>query len=155
MLPSEVDAISGACLMIQRSVFEEAGMFSMDYFMYSEDIDLCFKIRNLKLKNYYVPSAVVVHYGGESTAQIKITKFSDVMMLESRWRFFRKTRSLWYFMLYRLAILSVSIIRIGLVLSIWPVRGLRGKSFNLQTVFEKWKASLRWALGGERWVKKY
>lgn len=153
--PSEVDAISGACMMMQRSVFEEVGMFSTDYFMYSEDIDLCFKIRNSGWKNYYVPCAVVLHHGGGSTAQSKVSTFSSVMMLESRWRFFRKTRSLQYSMLYRLAMLFVSIIRIGLVSSLWLVRGLRGKSFTVKPVLEKCTARLRWTLGGENWVKNY
>jgi GT2 family glycosyltransferase len=153
--PSEVEAISGACLMIHRSVFAKVGMFSTDYFMYSEDIDLCFKIRMSGWKNYYVPSAVVVHHGGGSTAQSKVNTFSSVMMLESRWRFFRKTRSVWYCMLYRLAMLSVSISRIGLVLCLRPAHGLFAKGITAKPVLEKWTARLRWALGGEDWVKHY
>src|SRR2546422_8923566 len=42
--PSEVEVVSGACLMIRRDVFETVGLFSEDYFMYAEDVDLCFKI---------------------------------------------------------------------------------------------------------------
>src|SRR4029077_17383442 len=37
---AEVEAISGACLMIKRDVFERVGEFTEDYFMYAEDIDL-------------------------------------------------------------------------------------------------------------------
>jgi N-acetylglucosaminyl-diphospho-decaprenol L-rhamnosyltransferase len=153
--PSEVDAVSGACLMIRRSVFENVAMFSTDYFMYSEDVDLCFKVKKFGWKNYYIPCATVVHHGGGSTAQSKVDTFSSVMMLESRWRFFRNTQSNWYCILYRMAIFSVSVIRIGLVLTLWAVRGPRGRSRSRETVLKKWTSSLRWTLGGERWAKNY
>ena len=44
MGPEEVEAISGACILVKRSLFEEVGLFSEDYFMYAEDLDLCYKI---------------------------------------------------------------------------------------------------------------
>jgi len=153
--PEEVDAVSGACLMVKRSVFESIGMFSTDYFMYSEDVDLCLKVRKVGLHTYYIPSAVVVHHGGASSSQISVNTFSAVMMLESRWRFFRKTRSLWYSRLYRLAMFGTSVVRIGLVLFVWPVLGLCGKESQVEHVLKKWMARLRWTLGGERWVKNY
>lgn len=151
----EVDAVSGACLMVKKSVFESVGMFSTDYFMYSEDVDLCLKVRKVGLNTYYVPTAVVVHYGGASSSQTSLNTFSAVMMLESRWRFFRKTRSLWYAKLYRLAMFGVSIIRIGLVLFMWLTRRLHGRESQNETVLKKWIARLRWTLGGESWVKDY
>lgn len=151
----EVDAISGACLMVKKSVFESVGMFSTDYFMYSEDLDLCLKVRKAGLNTYYVPTAVVVHYGGASSSQTSVNTFSAVMMLESRWRFFRKTGSLWYAQLYRLAMFGVSIVRIVLVLFMWPARRLYGRESWNETVLKKWIARLRWTLGGEGWVKDY
>jgi N-acetylglucosaminyl-diphospho-decaprenol L-rhamnosyltransferase len=150
-----VDAVSGACLMIKRSVFENVAMFSTDYFMYSEDIDLCLKAQLIGLSTYYVPTAIVVHHGGRSSSQARSNTFSAVMLLESRWRFFRKTRSLSYARLYRLAIFGASIFRIGLVLFAWPIRRLCVKEFNDGVTLKKWIARLRWSLGGERWAKNY
>ena len=49
-IPAVVEVISGACLMVRREVFENIGMFSTDYFMYTEDIDLCYKIRTAGYK---------------------------------------------------------------------------------------------------------
>jgi GT2 family glycosyltransferase len=153
--PSEVDAISGACLMMRRSVFEDVALFSTDYFMYSEDIDLCFKVKRSGWKNYYVPSAAVVHHVGGSTAKSKVSAFSSVMMLESRWRFFRKTRSNRYCILYRVAMFLVSVIRVGSMLCLASVRRCPREGFSLETPLKKWKAGLRWALGKEDWVKNY
>lgn len=153
--PSEVDAVSGASLMIKRSVFETVGLFSTDYFMYSEDIDLCFKAKQAGLKTYYVPMAVIVHHGGTSSSQSGVQAFSNVMMLESRWRFFRKTRSYGYCWFYRLAMCFASVIRIGLALFAWPIYELRGRGSSIGHVIKKWYARLHWTLGGEGWVKNY
>lgn len=150
-----VDAVSGACLMVKRSVFVDVGMFSTDYFMYSEDIDLCLKVRKAGLNTYYVPAAVVVHHGGGSSSKTSVNTFAAVMMLESRWRYFRKTRSLWYARLYRLAMFGASIVRIGLTLFTWPIRRRHGNGIRGDAALNKWLARLRWTLGGETWVKDY
>ena len=68
---AEVEVVSGACMMLRRLDFERIGMFTTDYFMYSEDVDLCLKSRKAGLKNYCVLSAVVVHHGGGSSAGAK------------------------------------------------------------------------------------
>lgn len=150
-----MDAVSGACFMINRSVFERVGMFSADYFMYSEDIDLCLKVQKTGLNTYYVPGAVVVHHGGGSSLQADGNTFPSVMMLESRWRFFRKTRSIWCSRLYRIAMFGTCIVRVGLVLFVWPTCRLAGKDFSGRAALNKWLAKLRWTIGGERWVKNY
>jgi len=64
----EVDAVSGACLMITRNVIDQAGgLFDEQYFMHFEDIDLCFRIKKLGYKIYYIHSAKVVHLKGQSS----------------------------------------------------------------------------------------
>jgi GT2 family glycosyltransferase len=150
---SKVDAVSGACLMVKRAAFAEVGMFSTDYFMYSEDIDLCYKLNAAGLDNYYIPDATVVHHGGASTAQNSVTIFSDVMMLESRFRYFRKTRSAFYCRLYQLSMLFVSAIRISLLLIFRPFFKDCEKVNLIGKGLIKWMARLRWTLGHEKWVK--
>lgn len=153
--PAEVDSVSGASLMIKREVFENAGMFSEDYFMYSEDIDLCFKVRQAGCRAYYVPSAVIVHHGGVSSSQNKINIFSSVMMLESRWRFFQKTRSTWYCHLYRLGMFFAGMVRIGLVILSWPIFVATGRMDSPKGALKNWMAKFRWTLNGEKWVRTY
>src|SRR5665213_2947774 len=65
--PAQVEVISGACMMIRRDVFEKVGMFSEDYFMYAEDLDLCYRVMHAGYRNYYVGNATVIHYGGGSS----------------------------------------------------------------------------------------
>ncbi len=63
----EVDAIGGSFMFIPRSVFDEVGGFDEDYFMYGEDIDLCYKIKRAGYKVFYTPRTTAIHFKGEST----------------------------------------------------------------------------------------
>lgn len=60
--------LSGAFLMIRRSVFDQVNGFDESYFMYFEDVDLGYRIGRLGLRNIYEPAAVVVHTGAHSTS---------------------------------------------------------------------------------------
>ncbi|MDJ0377153.1 glycosyltransferase family 2 protein [Cryobacterium sp. PH31-L1] len=62
--------LSGAFLMIRRSVFDEMNGFDESYFMYFEDVDLGYRIGRLGLRNVYEPTAVVVHTGAHSTSTL-------------------------------------------------------------------------------------
>jgi len=82
--PTDVEVISGACLMVRRDVFEIVAMFSTDYFMYTEDIYICYKIRTAGYKAYYVPAAKVIHHGGKSSATTEKNLASDVLMKDGQ-----------------------------------------------------------------------
>ena len=50
-MPQEVEALSGACIMVPKAVFDDVNGFSEDYFMYAEDLDVCRKIRSIGHKS--------------------------------------------------------------------------------------------------------
>lgn len=60
--------LSGACLLVRRSAFEELGGFDEDYFMYFEDVDLGYRLGRAGYRNVYEPTAVVTHVGAHSTS---------------------------------------------------------------------------------------
>jgi len=60
--------LSGACLLIRRSAFDQVGGFDDDFFMYFEDVDLGYRLGKAGWFNMYVPSAVVTHTGAHSTS---------------------------------------------------------------------------------------
>ncbi len=70
----EVDAIGGSFMFIPRRVFDEVGGFDEDYFMYGEDIDLCYKIKRAGHKVYYTPRTTAIHFKGESTRRSSINQ---------------------------------------------------------------------------------
>ncbi|SHF57869.1 Glycosyltransferase, GT2 family [Desulfacinum infernum DSM 9756] len=63
----EMDAVTGACLLISKSLFEKVGGFDESYYMYFEDVDLNLKVRSLGKRVIYCPESVVIHFEGKSS----------------------------------------------------------------------------------------
>jgi GT2 family glycosyltransferase len=64
-----VDWIDGACLMLRRDALDEVGLFDERFFMYSEDEDLCYRLRQSGWEVCRSNEATIVHHGGASAAQ--------------------------------------------------------------------------------------
>ncbi|MDO8619115.1 MAG: glycosyltransferase family 2 protein [Candidatus Daviesbacteria bacterium] len=73
-VPHQVDSISGAFFMTKRSVLEKVGFFDEDYFLYAEDLDLCFRMKEKGFKIMYVPQVVALHYKGVTSGIKKHSK---------------------------------------------------------------------------------
>jgi GT2 family glycosyltransferase len=147
--PSLVDAISGACIMMDRKVFEQIGKFSEDYFMYTEDIDLCYKTKKAGYLNYYIPEATIVHHGGGSSQEAK-SNFAVVMMRESMYKFLMKTKGHVYAWFYRVSMLLTALFRLGAI----KASNLVSRQPNINSI-NKWEAILQWALNRNESIKKY
>lgn len=65
--PHEIDSAVGAFMLIRKSVLEKVGYFDEDYFLYGEDLDLCFRIKNAGFRVMYVPDVKVIHEKGVSS----------------------------------------------------------------------------------------
>jgi GT2 family glycosyltransferase len=70
--PAPAEAISGAAMLFRRSIYETIGGLDERFFMYGEDLDFCKRARDAGFIVYYLPQAVIVHRGGESSKQRKI-----------------------------------------------------------------------------------
>jgi GT2 family glycosyltransferase len=68
----EVDAVSGSFMMIKREVYKKVGGFDEQFFMYGEDLDLCYRIQKAGYKVFYVHNTQIIHYKGESTKRSSI-----------------------------------------------------------------------------------
>ncbi len=62
----QVDWLSGCALMARREAVDEVGALDADVFMYCEDVDWCYRMKQAGWEVGYVPSAVVTHFGGKS-----------------------------------------------------------------------------------------
>ncbi|MBR1792837.1 MAG: glycosyltransferase [Bacteroidales bacterium] len=62
-----VDILPGAFIMMKKDVLNQVGLLDESYFMYGEDIDFSWRIHLAGYDNYYLPSARILHYKGEST----------------------------------------------------------------------------------------
>jgi len=152
----EVEAIAGSCLMVSRDAFEKVGLFSEDYFMFSEDTDLCYKMRQLGYRNFYIGKASIVHYGGGSTKLTRNNFFSDVLQCESKSIFMKKYYGNTHSICYLLTTSIVSIARILLLIIAYPLSIINylDKEY-IHHGLNKWKHILFWSIGMEHWVKRY
>ena len=153
--PQQVDVVSGAFVMIRRNVFEDVRLFTKDYFMYSEDVDLCYKISRSPYKVYFDCAARVIHHGGGSGNNSKASFSSVPLMKQSRFIYFVRTKGTVFAEFYRTAMFLDSLCRIASVLALLPFQKYfwhRGRTPSHS--LRKWKKILRWSLGLEHWAKQ-
>lgn len=62
-----IDSLVGAFMLIRREAIEQVGMLDEEFFMYGEDIDWCYRIKQAGWVNYYYPKTQIVHYKGASS----------------------------------------------------------------------------------------
>lgn len=88
----EIDACAGAFMMVRRQAGEKIGWWDEDYFFYGEDLEFCFKLKEIGWKIYFVPSVSALHYKGVSGGIKKNSKKITTANLETKkratnWRF--------------------------------------------------------------------
>jgi GT2 family glycosyltransferase/ABC-type polysaccharide/polyol phosphate export permease len=92
LAPSTVDRVvpwvSGAALMLRRTAFDAVGGFHESYFMYFEEVDLCWGLRARQWQTHFTPTATVVHVGGASTSQRRTDAL--IAHFRSTQRFYRR-----------------------------------------------------------------
>ncbi len=71
---SEVDAVSGSFMMLRREALDRVGFLDGEFFMYGEDLDLCYRIKQAGWKIYYVPLTEIIHFKGESAKTVPTLK---------------------------------------------------------------------------------
>jgi GT2 family glycosyltransferase len=86
MVASECDWVPGAFSIIRAEAIEKAGLFDPEFFLYSEEVDLCRRIRAAGYRIWYWPDIVVTHIGGESSRQVKSLEMSAAGAQLVLWR---------------------------------------------------------------------
>lgn len=88
-----VDCLVGAFMLLRREVIEQVGILDEEFFMYGEDIDWCYRIKEAGWDNYYYPYTSIIHYKGASSRRkpLKIIyEFHRAMILFHRKHFVKK-----------------------------------------------------------------
>lgn len=83
-----VDWVTGACLLTRREVYEQIGGLDEDYFMYSEELDWCRRIKDAGWDIVYLPTAQVLHHVGKSSEQAVTHRHINYQ--RAKLRYFRK-----------------------------------------------------------------
>jgi len=138
-LPAKVHAISGACMLMRRDVFEKVGRFSEDYFMYAEDLDLCFKTQRSGFSNYYVGKAQIIHYAGVCSAP----EWQRMMKVRSELHFCVKNYGRLYAVLYRIAAAGNSIARLLATTLLSHLGSNIKRRAQFKSAQQKWLSTLK------------
>ncbi|MBM4460463.1 MAG: glycosyltransferase [Chloroflexi bacterium] len=125
----DVDWLVGAALCTRRTVLDQVGGFDEGYFMYSEELDWCRRVKQVGWRVVYLPTAQIIHHEGRSSEQVVAAR--HIRFQTSKVRYFRKFHGL----------LAAQTLRIFLL-----------AAFALEWVFEavKWLLGSRRSLRGER-----
>ncbi len=83
-----VDWVVGACLLVRRQAYEQVGGLDEGFFMYSEELDWCRRIKAAGWEVVYLPTATVMHHEGKSSEQVVPAR--HVYFQSSKVRYFRK-----------------------------------------------------------------
>jgi hypothetical protein len=86
-----VDWVMGAALLLRRATLAEVGLFDEGFFLYSEEVDLQFRLRQAGWQVHYFPEATVVHHESQFSAGIPDRRINE--MWRSRHRYWRKHHS--------------------------------------------------------------
>ncbi len=81
-------ALSGCCMMVKKSLFEQIGGMDEQFFMYQEETDWGIRTKDVDKEVVYNPNAIVTHIGGVTTKKIKIK--SIYIFTQSMEKFFKK-----------------------------------------------------------------
>lgn len=143
----QVEVISGACMLLRREVFEQVGLFSEEYFMYAEDIDLNYKVKNAGFTNYYIGEAAMIHHGGKSSSRQDISYWATIMKYRAMRRLFQKMGGGVYGSLYRIAMGCAAVGRLTVLGLAYPLGNIIWDRDALRFATKKWSVILGWALG--------
>ena len=108
----DVDLLLGACLLLRKDVLDQVGLLDEDYFIYSEEIDLCVRIQRAGWRLFWVPEAEVVHFGGQSTQQAPTEMFLN--LYHGKIKFFRKHYGWSSVQIYKLILMIAALSRLVL-----------------------------------------
>jgi hypothetical protein len=139
LTPAKVEAITGACMMMRREVFEKVGMFSEEYFMYAEDVDLCWKVTRAGFSNYYVGRGNVLHYGGVSSPR----EWQIVMKMKAEQQLIANFRGRFYGFLFRATLGLNAALRLMLTIILRTFKKPGKGKEQMNTASLKYRAVLR------------
>ena len=108
-----VDVTKGAAFMVRKQILDQIGFFDPEYFMYTEEVDLCLRIRQNNWDLYWVPQSKIMHYEGQSTKQVPVEMF--LQLYKTKLQFIRKHYGTVAANLYKVILAIISIPRLFLI----------------------------------------
>jgi GT2 family glycosyltransferase len=95
--------VSAACMMLKKEAINQVGLFDEKFFMYSEDVDLCHRLRQKGWDIYYTPEVEIIHLEGKSA--VTNTEKVQIEYRRSQLYFYRKYYGKWGLLLLKVYLL--------------------------------------------------
>ncbi len=143
--PRVVDAVAGCFMLVRAEAVKQVGGLAEEYFMYSEDVEWCWRFGLRGWKTMYTPEGLVVHIGGASASQSAIN--THVMLRQSLLAFLEKKSGAWTRRVANLMFSVASLFRLPLLMLARAKGGETAEAARLQ-----WQlsiAALRFHVLGE------
>ena len=115
--PTDVEAVLGACLFVRRAVWERVGGLPERYFLFLEETDWCWSIREAGFRIVHLPDVELVHLSGASTTRKDATR-KRIEYHASLYRFLARRRGPWVVRGVRLHRIVRGLVEVGLL---WPL----------------------------------
>ena len=109
-VPHPVEVLQGNCLLVRRETLARIGLLDDNYFMFTEEVDLCYRLLKKGWVIHWVPMARIIHYGGQSTDQVPRKMFLE--LYRSKLNFFRKTKGISGGVIYKLMLYVLALSRL-------------------------------------------
>lgn len=142
--PVDVAAVSGACMLLRRETCVRIGGFCPDYFMYAEDMHLCWDVAKLGKRIVYQPAAVIVHHGGGASSG-EFSRFSCLEMNRALHQFIVSRQGKWAGLAYRGLIGISASLRLVLLAGAWSFSGGHRRTCRCASI-RRWWTTLKWAV---------
>ncbi|MBU4305736.1 MAG: glycosyltransferase family 2 protein [Candidatus Omnitrophica bacterium] len=140
----EVNAITGACMMIRAGILDDIGLlFDEAFFMYGEDVDTCYRTKKKGWKIYFLPTAQIIHFWNKSAEQIPFKTLIE--MHKAIEIFFKKQYGMKAVIRHRIMLILVNVC-IQLIAPFVYVFCSRTIKSKVKNIFMRSNAVLRWAL---------
>lgn len=127
-----VDWAQGSCLLARREVYAAIGGLDEGFIMYSEELDWCHRAKDAGWGVLYLGSARIIHYGGQSSAQVPAR--THILFNQSKLRYMRKYHGRAAAQLLRLVLLAnfaVQLVLEGIKGLLGHKRALRRERVNI------------------------
>jgi GT2 family glycosyltransferase len=132
---ADVDWVTGACLIVARRVIDQVGPLDEKYFMYSEELDWCRRIKDAGWRVLYLPQAQIIHHIGKSSEQAVTER--HINFQRAKLRYIRKYHGRWAATLLRTLLLLIYSWQIAME----ALKGLLGhrRSLRRQRIRSYWR----------------
>ncbi|NJD55285.1 MAG: glycosyltransferase family 2 protein [Nitrospirae bacterium] len=132
-----VEGLVGACMVVRKRAIDDIGLMDENQFMYGDEIDWCRRLLDGGWNIYYEADAAIIHYGGESSKQVKA--FAGVEAEKALKYYYRKHNGHWYAVLFSL---EVGVVTLGKY--VWSIL-FKSKSPRVRELRDIYKRIFTWS----------